>query len=74
MSAHKTNLKAAIHRKLNTTEQESYRINIPKSTLVKARCTGHPAIPYIKIGKTCRYDPEAVDAWLEKNTFNKTEG
>ena len=73
MTTNKTNPKKVIHRKLNTPEEESGRITIPVTTLAKARSTGHPAIPYIKIGKTVRYDPEAVDAWLEKNTFNKVE-
>ena len=60
-------------RKLNTPEQEAERINIPFRTMSKARSTGHPAIPFIRIGKTIRYDPLAVDAWLEKNSFNKVE-
>jgi len=74
MSTNKTNLKKAIHLKLNTPEEESRRIKIPVTTLAKARSTGHPDIPFIRIGKTIRYDPNAVDAWLEKNSFNKVEG
>jgi len=74
MSINKTNLRADIRRKLNTTEQESVRLQIPERTMVKARSTGHPAIPFIRIGKTIRYDPDAVDAWLDKNSFNKVEG
>lgn len=60
-------------RKLNTPEEEAARINIPVATLAKARSTGHPAIPFIKIGKTVRYDPDDVDAFLSKNTINKIE-
>jgi len=74
MTTYKTNLKKAIHLKLNTPEEESGRIKIPVTTLAKARSTGHPAIPFIRIGKTIRYDPNAVDAWLDKNSFNKVEG
>ncbi len=59
---------------LNTPEQESKRIGIPARTMSKARSTGSPDIPYIKIGRTVRYDPVAVDAWLAKHTFNKVEG
>jgi hypothetical protein len=59
--------------KLNTPEQESERLGIPFRTMSKARSTGHPDIPYIKIGKTVRYDPIAVDAWLAKHTHNKVE-
>jgi hypothetical protein len=58
---------------LNTPEQESIRINISPRTMAKARSTGHPAIPYLKIGKTVRYDPAAVDLWLAKNTRNDVE-
>ena len=61
-------------RKLNTPEQESERINIPLRTMAKARSTGYPAIPFLKIGKTVRYDPVEVDAWLEKHSHNKVEG
>lgn len=62
-----------IHRILNNTEQESQRINIPARTMAKGRSTGHPNIPYIKIGKTVRYDPVAVDVWLAKHIHNKVE-
>ena len=55
---------------LNTPKQEAERLRISERTMAKARCTGQPAIPYIKIGKTVRYDPAAVDAWLAKNSHN----
>ena len=57
-------------RKLNTPEQEAERINIPVRTLAKARSTGTPNIPYLKISRTVRYDPVQVDAWLAKNSHN----
>lgn len=59
---------------LNTPEEESKRIKIPFRTLAKGRSTGSPNIPYIKIGRTVRYDPIAVDSWLAKHTHNKVEG
>ena len=55
-------------RKLNSTKQESLRINISEKTMVKGRSTGVPNIPYIKIGKTVRYDPDVTDAWLIKQS------
>jgi hypothetical protein len=55
---------------LNTPEQEAIRLNLSPRTMAKARSTGHPSIPFIKIGKTVRYDPAAVDLWLAKNTRN----
>jgi hypothetical protein len=60
-----------VNLKLNTPEQESERIGIPTRTLAKARSVGFPNIPYIKIGRTVRYDPVAVDVWLAKHTYNK---
>ena len=57
-------------RILNTTKQESDRINIPIRTLIKARSTGFPKIPYIKIGRTVRYDPDIVDRYIENNSYN----
>jgi len=55
-------------RKLNSTKQESQRINISDKTMAKGRSTGVPNIPYIKIGKTVRYDPDVTDAWLIKQS------
>jgi hypothetical protein len=62
-----------INRKLNTPEQEAERINIPVRTLAKARSTGSPNIPYIKISRSVRYDPVAVDAWLAAHSHNNVE-
>jgi len=61
-------------RKLNTPEQEAKRINMSIRTMSKARSTGNPNIPYIKIGRTVRYDPIAVDTWLAKHSHNNVEG
>jgi len=63
-----------VERVLNTTKQESERINIPVRTLIKARSTGFPKIPYIKIGRTVRYDPRAVDRYLASNSCNNEGG
>ena len=57
-------------QRLNTPTEEAARLNISPRTMAKARSTGNPAIPFIKIGKTVRYDPVAVDHWLAKNTRN----
>lgn len=58
---------------LNTTQEESERINIPIRTMIKARSTGYPKIPYIRIGRSVRYDPIAVDAYLVENSYNREE-
>lgn len=60
-------------KELNTTEQQAKLLSISPRTMAKARSTGSPDIPYIKIGKTVRYDPVAVDAWLAKHSQNKVE-
>lgn len=60
-------------RTLNTPEQEAKRLSMSPRTMAKARSTGYPNIPYIKIGKTVRYDPIAVDAWLAKHSHNSVE-
>ena len=57
-------------QRLNTPEEEATRLNLSPRTMAKARSTGHPDIPYLKLGKTVRYDPVAVDHWLSKNTRN----
>lgn len=62
--------KQEITPRLNTPEQEAVRINLSSRTMAKARSTGYPDIPYLKIGRTVRYDPVAVDQWLAKNSHN----
>ena len=59
-----------IKQRLNTPEEEAVRLNLSPRTMAKARSTGHPAIPFCKIGKTVRYDPVAVDQWLAENSHN----
>jgi hypothetical protein len=57
-------------QRLNTPIEEATRLNLSPRTMAKARSTGHPRIPFIKIGRTVRYDPVAVDEWLANNTRN----
>jgi hypothetical protein len=57
-------------QRLNTPTEEATRLNLSPRTMAKARSTGHPQIPFIKIGRTVRYDPVAVDEWLANNTRN----
>lgn len=49
---------------------------LKKSTrvLAKARSTGHPAIPFAKIGKSIRYSQADLDAYIAENTHNKVGG
>ena len=40
-------------------------------TLCEWRCTG--AGPrFVRVGRLCKYAPEALQAWIERNTCNST--
>jgi len=51
-------------KRLNTPEEEAKRLKISVKTLAKWRSTGHPKLPFIKIGGAVRYDPDQTDAYL----------
>lgn len=57
-------------KRLHTPEDEAKRLSMSHRTMAKARSTGYPNIPFIRIGRTIRYDPVAVDAWLAEHSFN----
>ena len=42
-------------------------------TMSKARSTGSPKIPFIRIGRACRYSIEELDEYLALNTYNSVE-
>lgn len=62
-----------IKRPLRTSEEQAKELGTTARRLAKARSTGTPNIPYIKIGRSVRYDPLAVDAWLAKHSHNSVE-
>lgn len=43
-------------------------LNIPAKTIVKWRSTGENNIPYIRIGRSIRYRPSDLIAYIEKHT------
>jgi hypothetical protein len=57
-------------QRLVDTKGLSKYLGIPAASLSKARSIGYPKIPYIKIGKTVRYNLDQVDAFLVENTVN----
>lgn len=40
-------------------------------TLAEWRCSGNGP-QFIKVGRLVRYSPEALQAWIERNTCNST--
>ena len=54
---------------LLTTPQLAKEIGVTAPYLNKARVTGTPNIPYIKIGRLVRYDLDAVKDYLAKHSF-----
>lgn len=49
------------------TDGASKLLNIPAATLVKWRSTGENNIPYVKIGRSCRYRPTDLRDWIERH-------
>jgi len=60
-------------RPLRTSEEQAKELKTTAAYLAKVRSQGYPNIPYIKIGRSVRYDPDAVDAWLAKHSHNSVE-
>jgi hypothetical protein len=60
-------------RPLRKSEEQAKELGTTARYLAKARSTGTPNIPYIKIGRSVRYDPVAVDAWLAAHSHNNVE-
>ena len=48
---------------LNTPAEEARRIKTTEKTLANQRWRGDGP-PFLKIGRSIRYDPELTDAWL----------
>lgn len=59
--------------KLLTPEQAAEKLSISVRTLAKWRSIGSPNIPYNKIGRCVRYNPEDLELFLIRNSFNKPE-
>lgn len=60
-------------RPLRKPDEQAEELKTTVGYLAKARSQGYPNIPYIKIGRSVRYDPDAVDAWLAKHSHNSVE-
>ncbi len=55
---------AAGHRRYADTEAVAVYTGLSKAFFEKARVTGIPKIPFIKIGRAVRYDLDAIDQFM----------
>lgn len=53
---------------LLTPEQVAELLAVKEGTLAVWRCTKRGGPPYIKVGRSIRYDSEALRAYLERRT------
>lgn len=54
--------------KLWSPEQVAEHLGVSKQTLAVWRCEQRYALPYVKVGSRVRYDPSAVQKFLERRT------
>ena len=52
------------HRRYADTEGVAVYTGLSKAFFEKARVTGEPEIPFIKIGRAVRYDLDAIDQFM----------
>lgn len=45
-------------------------LNVAPGTLAVWRCTKRYRIPFIKVGRSVRYDRKALYAWIAQHTHN----
>lgn len=54
-------------KELITAKQLAEKLQMSEKTIYRLRESG---MPFKKIGKSFRFDPEEVTAWIEKETVN----
>lgn len=62
-------------RPLLNTEEAAKRLGVAKNTVEKWRMTGRRddnTPRFVKIGTAVRYDPDELDAWIERNSTYTT--
>lgn len=52
-------------KRLLTTREAADRLRLSSATLEKDRISGKLNIPFLKIGKAVRYDPDHLDQYIE---------
>lgn len=57
---------------LLTVEEIAARLKVPRSWVyARTRQRGAAQLPYVKLGKYVRFEPEAVQAWLARQRTAK---
>lgn len=57
---------------LLTVEELAARLKVPRSWVyARTRQRGTAQLPYVKLGKYVRFEPEAVQAWLARQRTAK---
>jgi excisionase family DNA binding protein len=51
-----------------TTEQAAEMLGIKPQTLAAWRCLRRGTLPYIRVGRSIRYNPEHIEKFLSQNT------
>lgn len=55
---------------LMTAKQAAERLATTEGTLATWRSSGRNAIPFIRVGRSVRYDPADLDAYLASQRFD----
>lgn len=53
-------------------EEAAERLNISTATLAKKRWSGKDPIPFVKMGRSVRYEPSAIAAYVAGRVRNST--
>ncbi|HVB15166.1 MAG TPA: hypothetical protein VNF04_01405 [Stellaceae bacterium] len=62
------------HKRYADTQATAEYMNMSAGFLEKARVTGTPKIPFLKIGRSVRYDLDQIDAFMgDRSRFNTSE-
>lgn len=70
-----TQTRQSTGRPLLTTQEAADRLGLAKNTLEKLRIIGRKddnTPKFVKIGVAVRYDPDELDAWIERNSTRTT--
>ena len=51
-----------------TPAEAAVYLGLTTGTLAVWRCTGRYSLPFVKAGRSVRYDASALDAWLATRT------
>jgi excisionase family DNA binding protein len=54
---------------LLTREQAANYLGVTTSTLAVWACTKRYDLPYVKVGRLCKYQQSILDAFIERNTI-----